>query len=201
MRKVVVYTLMSLDGAVDDPAPYFSPDERPGQPPEFDPLMEENEERIISTQDTVLLGRGMYDEWSGYWPTVANHPFADFINGVRKYVVTSTPLSRHWHNTEAVAGPITELVPRLKALPGGDIGVHGSIRLARSLLEARLVDELQLVIGPAVGFPGRRLFPDTTEVQRLELLSTTRTPTGSVLAAYRIPTAARNSSEPEGSTT
>jgi len=43
----------------------------------------------------------MYDEWSRYWPTVDHSPFADFINGVKKYVVTSTPLSTRWHNSEA----------------------------------------------------------------------------------------------------
>jgi dihydrofolate reductase len=131
VRKVVLYTLMSLDGAVDDPAQYFSPDERPGQPPEFDAVMDENEERITSTQDTVLLGRGMFDEWVGYWPTVENQPFADFINRVKKYVVTSTPLTREWANAEAVEGPTPGLVRDLKARPGGDIGVHGSIALAQ----------------------------------------------------------------------
>lgn len=196
MRKVVLYTLMSLDGAVDDPAAYFSPGERPNEPPEFDVVMDDNEARITSTQDSVLLGRHMYDEWSGYWPNVENQPFADFINRVKKYVVTSTPLTTAWHNAEAVAGPITELVPDLKARPGGDIGVHGSIALAQSLLGAGLVDELQLVIGPAVGFPGRRLFANPDDVRRLELLSADKTPTGSLLVAYRMPTDAR-----EGSTT
>jgi len=68
----------------------------------------------------------------------------------------------------------------------GDIGVHGSIQLAQSLLEAGLVDELRLVVGPAFGFTGRRLFP-STDVRRLELLSATPTPSGSVLLAYRVP--------------
>jgi dihydrofolate reductase len=200
VRKIVLYTLMSLDGAVDDPAQYFSPDERPGQPPEFDAVMDENEERITSTQDTVLLGRGMFDEWAGYWPTVENQPFADFINRVKKYVVTSTPLTREWANAEAVEGPTPGLVRDLKARPGGDIGVHGSIQLAQSLLEAGLVDELQLVIGPAYGFPGRRLFPNLDTPARLELLSAARTPTGSLLLAYRIPTDA-SAADLEGTAT
>ena len=58
----------------------------------------------------------------------------------------------------------------LKARPGGDIGVHGSIELARSMLEAGLVDELQLVVGPVTGQPGRRLFTSDDQVRRLELL-------------------------------
>jgi dihydrofolate reductase len=74
-----------------------------------------------------------------------------------------------------------------QARPGGDIGVHGSIQLAQSLLEADLVDELQLVVGPAFGLPGRRLFAGTEDIRRLELLSAVPTPNGSVLLVYRLP--------------
>jgi dihydrofolate reductase len=185
-RKVVLYTLMSLDGEVDDPSRYFTPVQTDNAPPEFDEVMDDNENAIIATQDAVLLGRGMYDEWSGYWPTVTSSPFAEFINTVQKYVVTSRPLTRQWHNTEVVSGPVEEFVRDLKGRPGGDIGVHGSIELARSLLDAGLVDELQLVLGPAFGFAGRRLFQNSEDVRRLELLSARPTPSGSVILAYRI---------------
>lgn len=187
MRKVVLYTLMSLDGAVDEPDRFFTPNERPNQPPEFDAMMDENERKIIDRQDAVLLGRHMYDEWSRYWPAVDHQPFADFINRVKKHVVTSTPLTYEWNNSEPATEPVEDLVGRLKDQPGGDIGIHGSIQLAQSLLRARLVDELQLVVGPAFGFPGRRLFASAEDVQRLELLSATPTPSGSLLLAYRTP--------------
>ncbi|MDQ2748735.1 MAG: dihydrofolate reductase family protein [Pseudonocardiales bacterium] len=187
MRKVVLYTLMSLDGAVDDPGRYFTPGQQPGQTPEFDAVMDDHEGEIIRRQDAVLMGRHMYDEWSRYWPSVEHQPFADFINSVKKYVVTSTPLSNGWRNAEAVEGPVEDLVRDLKARPGGDIGIHGSVHLAQSLLQARLVDELQLVVGPAFGFPGRRLFAGTDDIRPLELLSATPTPSGSVLLAYRVP--------------
>ena len=186
MRKVVLYTLMSLDGEVDDPSRYFSSNPAPGQPPEFDQAMVDIEATIIGTQDAVLLGRHMYDEWSRYWPTSDVQPFADFINTVKKYVVTSTPLATDWTNAEAVNAPVADFVRELKRRPGADIGVHGSIELARSLLEAGLVDELQLVIGPAFGFSGRRLFPSAGEIRRLELLSALPTPSGSVTLAYRV---------------
>lgn len=185
MRKVVLYTLMSLDGAVDNPDQYFT--SRTGQAQEFDAVMEANEAKVFGAQDAVLLGRHMYDEWSRYWPTVADQPFADFINRVKKYIVTSAPLSNEWHNCEAVEGPVDDVVRDLKARPGGAIGIHGSVQLAQSLLEAGLVDELQLVVGPAFGFPGRRLFAATEDIRRLELLSATPTPSGSVLLAYRVP--------------
>jgi dihydrofolate reductase len=186
VRKVVLYTLMSLDGAVDHPLRYFAPGQEPGEVPEFDAVMIDNEERIIATQDEVLLGRNMYDEWSQFWPNAEDEPFADFINTVKKRVVTSTPLSNEWHNAEAVTGPVEAVVRDLKARPGGDIGVHGSITLAQSMLELGLVDELQLVVGPVFGCPGRRLFRSTDRPARLDLISATPTPSSSMLLAYRV---------------
>lgn len=187
MRKVVLYTLTSLDGAVDDPRRCF-PDtdaDTPGAPV-FDPVMIDLEARLIRDQDAVLLGRNMYDEWSRYWPTSDEQPFADFINGVKKYVVTSTPLTRAWGDSEAVTGPIAQFLDALKARPGGDIGVHGSIELARSLLAAGLVDELQLAVGPVLDPVGRRLFGHVEEWTRLHLLNATPTPSGSVWLTYRL---------------
>ena len=101
MRKVVLYTLTSLDGAVDDPDQYFL---------EWDPAMEDNMAKVIGSQDAVLLGRHMYDEWSLYWAPIRDHVFADFINPVKKYVITSTPLANDWDNAEAVTRPVAELL-------------------------------------------------------------------------------------------
>ena len=187
MRKVVLYTLMSLDGAVDHPGRYF-PDTDTTVPgaPVFDPVMDDIETRTIGAQDAVLLGRRMYDEWSRYWPTSEEQPFADFINSVKKYVVTSTPLTTAWGDSEAVSGPVADFVRDLKARPGGDIGVHGSIELAQSLLAAGLVDELQLAVGPVLDPAGRRLFERLDDLRRLELLSATPTPSGSVWLSYRV---------------
>ncbi len=190
MRKLVVYTLTSLDGAVEDPRRYFPATDAivPG-PPVFDDVMAELEARAIGSQDTVLLGRRMYDEWSGYWPTSDEQPFADFINGVQKYVVTSTPLATAWANTEVVEGPVEEFVQDLKKGTGGDIGVHGSITLARSLIGAGLVDELQLVVGPVLDPEGPRFFEGIGAWHRLDLAEATPTPSGVVWLVYRVPPA------------
>ncbi|MGZ6744430.1 MAG: dihydrofolate reductase family protein [Nocardioides sp.] len=186
---VVLYTLMSLDGAVDHPDRYFAQPDGPIEVPEFDEVMEAHETRVIGSQDTVLLGRGMYDEWSRFWPTAQHQPFAAFINEVPKVVVTSTPLTgpgeEPWQNAEAAHGPLERVVADLRDRAGGDIGVHGSITLAHSLLAADLVDELQLVVGPAWGCTGRRLFPDAESTRRLELVGATPTPSSSLLLTYR----------------
>lgn len=69
MGKLVLYSICSLDGAVDDPNRLFPPNTTEPAPPEFDDEMEEPFRRLIGSQTAVLLGRGMYDEWARFWPT------------------------------------------------------------------------------------------------------------------------------------
>jgi dihydrofolate reductase len=176
MRRVVAYLLMSADGVVEDPHEFVL---------DFDDVMETNLGDVIATQDAVLLGRRMYDEWSTHWPGADVQPFADFINGVRKHVATTTPLTNEWTNAEAIQGPVDAFVRTLTAGDGGDIGVHGSIALTRSLLAAGLVDDLRLVVAPRVVGHGRRLFEDGT-AHSLELVDCTASPSGSLLVHYRI---------------
>ncbi|GAA1979642.1 dihydrofolate reductase family protein [Terrabacter lapilli] len=187
MRRIVLYAITSLDGAVDDPTRSFPPEVDPDkpQPPTFDDVLIAREADLIGAQDAVLLGRGMYDQWSRYWPTSTEQPFADFINTVKKYVVTSSPLTTAWGDVEVVSGPLADIVRTLKALPGRDIGVHGSIQLARSLLAEGLVDELHLAVAPVLDPEGRRLFDGLPGLQRLTLQSATPTPSGALWLVYR----------------
>src|SRR5207253_1585388 len=104
------------------------------------------EGEMLDRQSAVLLGRRTYDQWSRYWPTSDEQPFADFINAVPKYVVTSTPLAGDWNNAQAVSGPLAGVVKDVKARTDADVGVHASITLAKALLAADLVDELCLAV-------------------------------------------------------
>ena len=80
---------------------------------------------------------------------------------------------------------VVDYVSALKDQPGRDIGIHGSIRLAGTLLRARLVDELRLVVAPTVAGQGRRLFADDDALDRLELLDVGRSPKGTLFLHYR----------------
>ncbi|MGH3508108.1 MAG: dihydrofolate reductase family protein [Nocardioidaceae bacterium] len=179
MRKVVSYLLLSLDGVAESPDRYVF---------DFDDAMYANLAAVIDAQDTVLLGRLMYDEWSLYWPEADDEPFASFINGVEKFVATSRPLTSAWSNASRIEGDLFEFVRDLKQKPGKAIGVHGSVELARSLFEAGLVDELRLVIAPVVAGSGRRFFASETELRRLELVEVTGAPTGALMVGYRVHT-------------
>jgi dihydrofolate reductase len=176
MRKVVAYELLSLDGVAEHPDQFMTA---------FDEVMRENLGRVIAAQDAVLLGRRTYDDWAAFWPTSDIEPFASFINGVQKFVATSTPPEQDWPRTEVVSTEFADFVSELKQQPGGDIGIHGSVSLAQSLLDAGLVDELRLVIAPAVQTHGRRLF-DGANPGRLSLTRSVTSPTGSVLLDYRL---------------
>jgi dihydrofolate reductase len=175
MRKVVAYELLSLDGVAEEPDRFF----------DWDDVMDANLGAVIAPQDSVILGRRSYEEWAGYWPGSDIEPFATFINAVAKYVATSSPLDRNWANTTVVDGDLVEFVRDLKNRPGGDIGVHASISVAQALLAAGVVDELRLVISPAIVGSGRRLL-DGLPAIRLESIRSTTSPTGSLLVDYRV---------------
>ena len=183
---VVLYTLVSVDGATEDPHRYFP--ETPNRPgaPVFDEELVRLETAMIERQGGVLLGRRTYDEWSRYWPTSDEQPFADFINSVPKHVVTSTPLGGDWANAVAVSGPLTEVVAEVQSRTDGDIGVHASITLAKSLLAEGLVDELCLAVGRVLDPVGPRLFDGLPERREMQLLEATPTSSGSVWLHYRL---------------
>ncbi|GLY26847.1 dihydrofolate reductase family protein [Kineosporia sp. NBRC 101731] len=178
MRKVVLYELLSLDGVAESPDLWM--------PMVDDEVYLAHLGEVIAQQDAVLLGRAMYDDWAGIWPGFDMQPFADFINGVPKYVATRTPLQKAWSGAERIAEPLETFVKKLKAEPGGDIGVHGSISLAQSLLRSGLVDELRLVVAPTLAGKGRKLFDSQEVLRRLTLQDGRSTPSGLVLLSYSV---------------
>ena len=175
MRPVVLYTLLSLDGVAEAPDQFVNA---------WDAPLDANLAAVISQQDTVLLGRQMYDEWSEHWPASDMEPFASFINSVQKFVFTSGDVDRDWTEATVVRRSAEDFVAELKQTDGGAIGLHGSISLARSLLRAELVDELRLVVFPVSTGTGRRLFEDTG-LRRWQLLGAEPTPSGALLLHYR----------------
>ncbi len=176
MRKIVVYELLSLDGVAESPETFFA---------EWDSAMDANLAAVIETQDAVILGRRSYTEWAGFWPSSQIQPFARFINGVTKHVATSTPLDQDWANATVLDGELVESVRDLKQQRGGDVGVHASISVAQALLAADVVDELRLVVAPAVAGRGRRLLDGLPSIQ-LESIRSEVSPTGSLLLGYRV---------------
>jgi dihydrofolate reductase len=175
VRKIVVFELLSLDGVAEAPDTFFG----------WDDAVDVKLAADIATQDAVILGRRSYTEWAQFWPSSEIEPFATFINGVPKYVATSTPLDQEWANTTAIDGGLVDFVRDLKQQPGGDVGVHASISVAQALLAAGVVDELKLTIGPMIAGRGRRLLDGVPPV-RLESIRSETSPAGYLLVDYRV---------------
>ncbi len=178
MRNVVLLQWLSLDGVAEEPSDWFFDD----GPELFDLIG-----RVIGTQTDVLLGRGTYDYWVDYWPTSDVEPFASFINATPKHVASSDDLTGHWENTVRMTSPVVDYVRHMKQQSDGDIGIHGSTELARSLIEARLVDELRLVMPPTIAGHGKRLFSadSDTGLQQFDLVEVQTTPKGTLFLHYR----------------
>jgi dihydrofolate reductase len=175
-RKVVAAYFLSLDGVAEAPDQFLTT---------WDDETDASGERLIATQDAVVLGRHTYDEWAGFWPGSEIQPFADFINAVPKYVATSTPLGGDWANSHVIDGDLVDFVRRLKSQPGGDIGIHGSISVTRALLAAGAVDELRLVVAPTVVGSGQRLLDGLPPIG-LETVRSVLSASGNLLVAYRV---------------
>jgi dihydrofolate reductase len=188
MGKIVINTNASLDGVVQDPdgkegfrlGGWFG--QFGGKDLEAWTKLE-TEEALGA--EALLLGRrsdewfaSRWDERSGEW--------ADQLNSMPKYVISSTLVAPKWRNGAVLKGGVVEAVAALKRQIDGEILVYASYQLVRTLLEHDLVDELRLVVFPVVLGAGERLFGETTDQKPLRLVSTQTLGDGLVLLSYEV---------------
>ena len=193
--RLVVSEFMSLDGVVQ--APGGAEEDTDGgfshggwSMPWFDPeVMGGAIDAVMTDTDALLFGRRTWQIMAGAWPDRAgSDPFADRMNAITKYVVSSTlgagDLS--WENSHLLpAAEAMKSVAALKAEPGGTLSVMGSSQLSAALLSAGLVDELLLMIEPVLLGGGKTAFPTNGEMHALELVSVQQTGTGVLVCTYR----------------
>ncbi len=191
--RIVISEFISLDGVVQAPG---GPEEdttggfRHGgwSMPFFDaetmgPAINE----IADQTDALLYGRRTFEVMAAAWPERAGDPFADWINGAPKYVVTST-----LRDADITWAPTTRIDPKnlvaavteLREQPGRDVNVIGSTQLVRALMQHDLVDELNLMIEPIVLGGGKTIFVDDGEARRFELAHATTAQTGVLVCRY-----------------
>jgi dihydrofolate reductase len=123
----------------------------------------------LFASDAMLLGRVTYQGFASAWPSMKNE-FADKMNGMPKYVVSTTLERADWNNSTLIKSNVVEEVSRLKAMPGQDILVAGSGRLVQTLMLHDLVDEYRLMVYPIVLGKGGRLFNEGSERRALRLV-------------------------------
>jgi dihydrofolate reductase len=188
MRRIVVTEFISLDGVVEDPGGaegyqhggwtfQFNDDE--GMKFKLDETL---------THDALLLGRVTYEGFAAAWPDMEDDAgFADKMNSMKKYVVSSTLKDPAWHNSEVLGPDLKAEIERIKAQDGGDILVAGSAQLVQGLIVLDLVDELRLMTFPIVLGSGKRLWGEQDTPLPLELASAQPLPSGTVILTYRRP--------------
>ena len=143
--------------------------------------------RLDCRSRRVPPGRRTYKLFAKYWSQVTdpNDPRATRLNGLPKYVVSTTLDRVQWSNSILLRGDVAEEVAKLKRQPGGELQVHGSATLIGTLMKHDLVDEYRILIHPVVLGNGKRLFGDGTTPTALELIDTKTTSRGVVAHIYQ----------------
>jgi dihydrofolate reductase len=186
MRKLVVTEFVTLDGVMEDPGGAeafehggwsFRFSDPEGMRFKLDEVME---------FDALLLGRVTYEGFAQAWPDRRDEAgFADKMNAMRKYVVSSTLHEATWQNSEIVGGAdVPAAIAELKRGDGGDLLVAGSRSLVRTLAAHDLVDEYRLMVHPIVLGSGRRLFDGIETPVVLRLTDSKVLSTGSLILTY-----------------
>jgi dihydrofolate reductase len=185
MRKLIVTEFASLDGVMEAPG---------GEPGfqhsgwVFDHQSDEQMQyKLDETMEAeaLLIGRVTYEGFSAAWPE-RDGPFADKMNAMAKYVVSSTLKNPEWNNTTVLDGDLAEQVAKLKEGDGGPILVAGSRTLVHALYDHGLVDEYRLMVFPVILGSGRRVFPDdAADKTLLELTDTQSFSSGVTVQTYR----------------
>jgi dihydrofolate reductase len=188
--RLTVHTFLSVDGVLQGPG--GQDEDRSGG---FDrggwlvPYADEDFGAIVTSwfekPDAFLLGRKTYQIFESFWPNVTdpNDIVAAKLNSLPKYVFSNTLTDPSWANTTVLSGDLAERIGELKAGDGGELQVHGSGALARSLYEAGLVDELRLIVFPVCVGMGKRLFNDNAPASGFNLVDSKITGSGAVYSA------------------
>jgi dihydrofolate reductase len=168
----VVSEFISVDGVMEDPGG-SERTKRGGWAFQFNRGDEGDRFKLeeITSAEALLLGRKTYEGFASAWPSRTDEVgFAEKMNRMPKFVVSTTLLKPEWNNTTVLTGDAVEEVHRLKKSSGGEILVNGSCQLVHTLIEHNLVDELRLMVFPIVLGMGKRLFSDSPHAWPFRLI-------------------------------
>src|SRR5438445_10290099 len=186
MGKIVVSDNVSLDGVIQDPAgdEGFRLGGWVGLIKDSPQLNRLALDEALGAE-ALLLGRRSYEWFAARWPSRSG-PWADRLNSLPKYVVSSTLEDPDWNNSTVLNGDAVTEVSKLKQELGGEIVVAASRQLVRTLMEHDLVDELRLMVYPFVLGAGERLFGETSDKKPMRLVETRTLGDGLALLTYEL---------------
>ena len=185
MSRIVVSQFVSVDGVIEDPVGIetLGRGAWSGSASSGAEGARFNVDEIRESE-AMLLGRKTYESYAAAWPSRSDE-YADKINRMPKYVVSSTLEDPEWDNTTVLEGEVASEVGKLREQVGGNILVHGSAELTYTLMEHDLVDEWRLKIYPIVVGAGKRCFGDPGKAVGLELVDSKTVGDGVAILVYR----------------
>jgi len=181
MRRLLLTENITADGRIEMLDEWFDPS--PGG--DIQDWLDEME-RLGASSGAVLVGRQTFEDFRGHWPDHTDEPAGAYLDQVQKYVVSSSLTDPQWRNTTILSGDPVAEVRRLKDSDGGDITLCGSITVAHAVLAAGLVDEIRLLIYPAIQGRGKGLAAEGASYPRLELLESKALPSGVASLRYAV---------------
>ena len=181
MRKLIVSEWLTLDGVFDG--------DTMGQwelPFNSDDKLAFVKEGILSS-DALLVGHVTYDMLAAYWPAQKNNEmgWADWVNSMPKYVVSSTLEKADWNNSTILKKDVVEEITHLKQQSGRQILIPGSATLVQSLMRTDLIDEYQFLVHPIMMGSGKRFYKEGMNTSGLKLIETRTFSSGVVLLCFQ----------------
>ncbi len=177
MRKVVVSTIVSLDGVQENPQNWSHHfwDEEHGQ----------KASEILFASDVLLMGRETYEGFATVWTQRSGDPFTDRINAMPKYVASRTLSGELPWNSKVLEGELVPAVTELRKQDGGDILMYGCGPVSKELMQNGLVDELKLWYNPVFAGEGEQVYQKAIDLPIMDLVKADALKSGIIIATYR----------------
>jgi dihydrofolate reductase len=176
MRRILESTRVSLDGVIGNLQAWGMD--------YLDADAQKAASAQLSRSDAMLMGRNTYQALSTAWSTRKGE-FAETINAIRKYVVSSTLRRTDWNNSTLLSRDLITEVTELKQQDGQDLTIYGHGPLGQTLLEHGLLDEIRLSVHPIIVGTGALFYRDAGKKTKLELVDSEPLPSGVIVLTYR----------------
>jgi dihydrofolate reductase len=169
-------------------------EERPSDSPFVERIWRSHSEEIaqfkqndLFASDALLMGRVTYQGHAAAWPSMTDEAgFADRMNSLPKYVVSTTLEKVAWNNARLITGNSTEEIKKLKHEITRTILVDGGSNFVHLLIQHNLIDEYRLLVHPVVLGRGKRLFQEDSLKKDLKLIEAKAFKTGVIALTYQV---------------